>query len=196
MPINAQISTKQVESEESFYLFKYEEIVPTNLTKSIMWLNLKKWVSSSFDKYNYVVDIEDKDAGLMIVKWSAGQYHPFSIYTAITFQASFQIDIREKKYRIKIYDAFADTEPDHIDHLSGATRKYLKMVEDDLKKTKKICQKLNYSEKWSLDGHFINVMKTEENLNNAMSDVCDKYKACCEALLDSLKRALIMEDDF
>ncbi len=132
MPINAQISTKQVESEESFYLFKYEEIVPTNLTKSIMWLNLKKWVSSSFDKYNYVVDIEDKDAGLMIVKWSAGQYHPFSIYTAITFQASFQIDIREKKYRIKIYDAFADTEPDHIDHLSGATRKYLKMVEDDL----------------------------------------------------------------
>ena len=196
MPINAQISIDQAESEESSNLFKYEEIVPTNLSQSIMWLNLKKWVSSSFDKYNYVVDIEDKDAGLMIVKWSAGQYHSFSIYTAITFQATFQIDIRENKYRLKVYDAFADTEPDHLDHLRGATRKALKNIEDDLKKTKKICQKLNYSEKWPLDSHFISVMKTEEELNHAMSLVCYDYSDCCEALLNSLKKAMTTKDDF
>lgn len=196
MPINAQISIEQDKSEESSYLFKYEEIVPTNLSQSIMWLNLKKWVSSSFNKYNYVVDIEDKDAGLMIVKWSAGQYHSFSIYTAITFQATFQIDVRDKKYRIKVYDAFADTEPDHLDHLKGGTSKFLKMVEDDLKTSKKICQKLNYSEKWSLDSHFINVMNNEEDLNHAMSLVRYDYTKCCKTLLDSLKAALIVEDDF
>jgi hypothetical protein len=101
-------------------------------------------------------------AGLMIINWSAGPYHSFSMHTAITFQATFQIDIREKKYRIKVYDAFADTEPDHLDHMYGATRKFLQMVEDDLETTKEICKKLNYSEKWALDNHYINVMKSKK----------------------------------
>ena len=60
------------------------------------------------------------------------------------------------------------------------------MVEDDLKTTKKICQKLNYSEKWPLDSNFISVMKTETDLNHAMSLVRYDYTDCCKALLDSL----------
>ena len=100
LSINAQVDKIQTESKKIDYLFKYEEVVPSNIPQSVMWLNLKKWVSSSFNKYKYVVDIEDKDAGLMIIKWSAGAYHSFSMYTAITFQATFQIDIRDAKYRI------------------------------------------------------------------------------------------------
>ena len=196
LPISAQVDGTQIESKESKYLFKFEEVFPSNIPKSVMWLNLKKWVSSSFNKYKYVVDIEDKDAGLMIIKWSAGPYHSFSMYTAITFQATFQIDIRDKKYRIKVYDAFADTEPDHLDHLHGATRKYLKMIEEDLKKAKEICKKLNYSEKWALDNHYISVMESEKELNHAMSLVRYDYTDCCKALLDSLKKAMNVEDDF
>lgn len=196
LSINAQVDKIQTESKEIDYLFKYEEVVPSNIPQSVMWLNLKKWVSSSFNKYKYVVDIEDKDAGLMIIKWSAGVYHSFSIYTAITFQATFQIDIRDAKYRIKVYDAFADTEPDHLDHMRGATRKFLKMVEDDLKTTKEICKKLNYSEKWALDNHYISVMESEKELNHAMSLVRYDYTDCCKALLDSLKKAMNVEDDF
>jgi len=196
LSINAQVDKIQTESKEIDYLFKYEEVVPSNIPQSVMWLNLKKWVSSSFNKYKYVVDIEDKDAGLMIIKWSAGTYHSFSIYTAITFQATFQIDIRDAKYRIKVYDAFADTEPDHLDHMRGATRKFLKMVEDDLKTTKEICKKLNYSEKWALDNHYISVMESEKELNHAMSLVRYDYTDCCKALLDSLKKAMNVEDDF
>ena len=196
LSIYAQVDMIQTESKETDNLFKYEEVVPSNIPQSVMWLNLKKWVSSSFNNYKYVVDIEDKDAGLMIIKWSAGPYHSFSMYTAITFQATFQIDIREKKYRIKVYDAFADTEPDNIDHMYGATRKYLKMIREDLEKTKKICNKLNYSEKWALDNHFISVMENEKELNHAMSLVCYEYTDCCQALLDSLKKAMNIEDDF
>jgi hypothetical protein len=196
LSINAQVDKIQTDSKETDYLFKYEEVVPSNIPQSVMWLNLKKWVSSSFNKYKYVVDIEDKDAGLMIIKWSAGAYHSFSMYTAITFQATFQIDIRDKKYRIKVYDAFADTEPDHLDHMRGATRKFLKMVEDDLKTTKEICKKLNYSEKWALDNHYISVMESEKELNHAMSLVRYDYTDCCKALLDSLKKAMNVEDDF
>ena len=67
LSINAQVDKIQTESKEIDYLFKYEEVVPSNIPQSVMWLNLKKWVSSSFNKYKYVVDIEDKDAGLMII---------------------------------------------------------------------------------------------------------------------------------
>ena len=196
LSINAQVDKIQTESKEIDYLFKYEEVVPSNIPQSVMWLNLKKWVSSSFNKYKYVVDIEDKDAGLMIIKWSAGAYHSFSIYTAITFQATFQIDIRDAKYRIKVYDAFADTEPDHLDHMRGATRKFLKMVEDDLKTTKEICKKLNYSEKWVLDNHYISVMESEKELNHAMSLVRYDYTDCCKALIEKKKKAMNVEDDF
>lgn len=196
LPISAQVDGTQIESKESKYLFKFEEVFPSNIPKSVMWLNLKKWVSSSFNKYKYVVDIEDKDAGLMIIKWSAGPYHSFSMYTAITFQATFQIDIRDKKYRIKVYDAFADTEPDHLDHLHGATRKYLKMIEEDLKKAKEICRKLNYTEKWPLNNHFIDIMENEEGLNHEMSLVCYDYEKSCKTLLESLKKAMNVEDDF
>ena len=196
MPISAQVDKGQTESKESIYLFKYEEVVPSNIPQSVMWLNLKKWVSSSFNKYEYVVDLEDKETGLMIIKWSAGPYHSFSVYTAITYQATFQIDIRDKKYRIKVYDAFADTKPDHLDHMRGATRKFLKMVEDDLKKTKEICKKLNYTEKWPLNGQFISVMESEVGLKHEMSLVCYDYEKCCKTLLDSLKKAMKVEDDF
>ena len=196
IPIRAQVDKNQTESKESTYLFKYEEVVSSNIPQSILWINLKKWVSSSFNKYEYVVDVEDKDAGLMIIKWSSGPYHSYSMYTAITFHATFQIDIRDKKYRIKVYEAYADTEPDHLNHMRGATRKALKMIEDDLKTTKEICKKLNHSEMWALDNHFISVMESEIELNDAMSLVCYKYTDCCTALLDSLKKAMNVEDDF
>ena len=94
LPISAQVDEPLTKNKETDYLFKYEEVVPSNIPQSVMWLNLKKWVSSSFNKF------EDKNAGLMIIKWSAGPYHSFSMHTAITFQATFQIDIREKKRRI------------------------------------------------------------------------------------------------
>lgn len=196
LPSIAQVDSTQTKSKESAYLFKYEEIVTSNLSQQVLWLNLRKWVSSSFNKYKYVVDIEDKDAGLMIVKWSVGQYNSFSMYTAITFQATFQIDVRDKKYRIKVYDAFADTKPDHLDHLKGATRNALKMIEDNLNTTKKICQKLNSSEKWPLDNHFISVMETEDDLESAMFSVRYDYKKCCKALLNSLNNAMNVKDDF
>lgn len=64
----------------------------------------------------------------------------------------------------------------------------LKMVEDDLKTTKEICKKLNYSEKWALDNHYISVMESEKELNHAMSLVRYDYTDCCKALLDSLKK--------
>ena len=196
LQIYAQIDNTQAEDKESKYLFKYEEVVTSNIPQSVMWLNLKKWVSSAFNKYEYVVDIEDKNAGLMVIKWSAGPYHSFSYFTAITYQASFQIDIRDKKYRIKIYDAFANAEPDHLELMRGANKALLKEIEKELKKMKEVCIKFNYRNKWPLNDQFINIMECNESLNGNMSLVCYYYEECCKELLNSLKGAMNVEDDF
>ena len=191
-----QVGNDQKKDEESSYMFNYEEVIPSPINKSIKWLNLKKWVSSSFNKYEYVVDVEDKDTGLMIIKWAAGPYHSFSMYTAITYHGTFQVDIRDDKYRIKIYDAIADTKTDNLNHMYGATRKYIKIIKEDLKKTKNICRELGSSQKWNLDSNFISVMNKREDLNTAMSLVCYDYEKCCKTLLESLKKAMSFKDDF
>ena len=61
--------------------FTHEEIVPINLSKSVLWINLKKWVSSNFESYRFVVDMEDKDTGLIILKWSSDIERPYSRYS-------------------------------------------------------------------------------------------------------------------
>lgn len=179
--------------------FNYEEVVQSALPKSTLWVNLKKWVSSTFNTYRYVVDLEDKEAGVMIVKWSTGQYHPFTRYIAVTYHATFQIDVREKKYRIKVYDAFANIEPDNLDNLHYATRSAIKIVEGHLLEAKEIGEKLNNSEeKWPLDNHFISIMEAETNyeLKRDMSSVQNEYNNCCKSLLSSLKSAMGIVDDF
>ena len=115
---NLQSDEEQSEDKESIYLFKHEEVVSSTLPQATLWINLKKWISSTFDNYKYVVDLEDKETGMMIVKWTAGPLHSLaSRYLAITYGGSFQIDVREKKYRIKVYNAFAKAETDNVDDL-------------------------------------------------------------------------------
>jgi len=82
----------------------------TNLSKSIMWLNLKKWVSSAFNNYKYVVDLEDKEAGLMIIKWNCPipidgyNYCISNGYLIVTMNSSITIEIKDNKYRYTVSD--------------------------------------------------------------------------------------------
>lgn len=45
-----------------------QEVVETEMTKKEMWINLKKWISSNFNSYEHVVDLEDEEAGIISVK--------------------------------------------------------------------------------------------------------------------------------
>lgn len=192
----AEIYARAQEEREEVHEFACERIIECNLPKTTLWINLKKWISSQFKKYKYVVDVEDKDEGVIIIKWTAGPNRTYSLYTAITYGATYQVDVREKKYRIKIFDAFADTSPDNIDILNGLSYKYLKKAENELNLTKTICKKLNYSEKWPLDDHFIEVMNSEEELKSPMSSVKYQFETYNNELLKSLKNAMKYVDDF
>ena len=91
--------------------FEYEEVVSVELSKAVLWVNLKKWISSNFSSYKHVVDMEDKDAGVLVVKWNTAEEHPYSSYWSARYEATYQIDVRDNKYRIKIYNSIAHTKP-------------------------------------------------------------------------------------
>jgi len=80
----------------------YVEVVNSELSKVQLWSNLKRWVATTFVSYKHTVDMEDKDAGTMIVKYNATS--GAGTYTEAVVNAVLQVDVKENKYRIKIYN--------------------------------------------------------------------------------------------
>lgn len=78
-----------------------EEVVETTLTKEVMWNNLKKWVSSSFNSSKHVVDLEDKENGVLVVKYTTN-IPCFVQVIELTGESTMQIDVRDNKYRIRL----------------------------------------------------------------------------------------------
>lgn len=78
-----------------------QQVVETNLSKSLMWINLKKWVSSTFKDYKSVVDFEDKEVGVMTLKWNS----PISIdcysgrmgYINAIVNSSLTVEVKDNK---------------------------------------------------------------------------------------------------
>ena len=73
------------------------KIVTTQLSKSELWINAKKWISSSFNNYKHTVDMEDKESGTIILKINSSDN--VSAYLTYKINATLKIDIRENKYR-------------------------------------------------------------------------------------------------
>ncbi len=76
-----------------------ETIRESPLSKDDMWHNLRRWVSLTFDRSD-VIDIEDAGRGTMIVKWAC----PVKIASEFidpVVSATYQIDVREGKYRVR-----------------------------------------------------------------------------------------------
>lgn len=90
------------------------EVVQTQLSKSELWINAKKWISSSFENYKYTVDMEDKDSGTIILKFTSSSDYAGSIYVNYVINATLKIDIRDKKYRYTFSDVQYSIEPSRI----------------------------------------------------------------------------------
>lgn len=76
-----------------------ETIRESPLSKDDMWHNLRRWVSLTFDRSD-VIDMEDAGRGTMIVKWAC----PVKIASEFidpVVSATYQIDVREGKYRVR-----------------------------------------------------------------------------------------------
>lgn len=204
------------------FMGDYEEVIETNLSKELMWLNLKKWVSSQFNNYKYVVDLEDKAAGALIIKWN----HPFSSPTCNAIlpiaNATYQIDIKENKYRIKILEGTVKVDPNVNNHLSDLPTKELYLLKRDLEFIMNTSiSHFNSSPTWRMDSQYEKVLsnyklsldeipqykdKKKTKINNKwerknremkiLNDVKDGYLSINTFLYESLKKAIITTDDF
>lgn len=102
-------------------------IVQCNLSKDKLWSNLKKWVAKEFVSYKYTVDMEDKDAGTLILKFNNFDERGGGAFLSLTINATLQIDVKENKYRYSISNASFKLTPNSMcDNLTYASTPFLK----------------------------------------------------------------------
>lgn len=177
--------------------FDYEEVIPVNLSKTELWLNVKKWISSNFSSYKHVVDVEDKDAGILVVKWNSDVENPYSRYWTAQYEATYQIDVRDNKYRIKIYNSSVLTKPNvstrDINNMSTSS---LTLAQEELETVVDICKSLQGKMTWNLDNHFLQVMESNSKYKPLMKAVKDSYMRFNNSVLNSLKISMTKTDNF
>lgn len=188
MVVNAQ-------NGENNNSFAYEEVVTSDLSKVVLWINLKKWISSSFSSYQHVVDMEDKEAGVLMIKWTSSLQYPVSTNWSTQYEATYQIDVRDGKYRIKIYNTCARIEPDYK-NMKNKSIADLNVAQREIGLAMEIGNSLCQSQIWPLDDHYIHVMNNEARFTIVMNAVKEGYEEFNNILLDSLKSAMAVKDDF
>lgn len=103
------ISKSQTTLDSALNLFKYndqgrvafEKVVNSEISKSEMFQNLKKWIAINYKDYNSVVKIADETNGIVIYKGISGLKDQLGV---TKFEYTSEITLKDKKARIRLYD--------------------------------------------------------------------------------------------
>ena len=194
-----------------------EEVVETTLTKEVMWNNLKKWVSSSFNSSKNVVDLEDKENGVLIIK-SRFSIPSFAKILDLRAEPVLQIDVRDNKYRIRLSDEYINIGPD-LSSRDGLSSDELREMANDLElivnvvKTERVLvydispmieeqteifngmQKFK-NEKAEKKGNVLPEYARKERDIAILTEMVLKYTSIKESIISSLKKQMVYVDDF
>ena len=122
------MSTLKAQTIDSFIAENVEEC--TN-SKALLWSNLKSWISNNFQSYSFVVDMEDKESGRMIIKFKIGDDNSF---TRNTVSSVLQVDVKDQKFRTKVSNIEYGLKPnDRCSDFSWMTSGILERAEIELK---------------------------------------------------------------
>ena len=198
-----------------------QEVVETEMTKKEMWINLKKWISSNFNSYEHVVDLEDEEAGIISVKWKNRVGLNSSKYIKVLASSTIKVDVKDNKYRYTLSDAQIVIEP-NIGRTSEMSYNELKESINDLEFVEQFCtQYYNESAKIQMDDKFVNILKEYkeqvestpkyknekkkkiskewEKINkeyNILSEINNTYSSINEIIISSLKKNMILKDEW
>jgi len=115
-----------------------EGVYESSLTKDQLWSNLKRCIATSFKSYKHTVDMEDKEAGTMIIKFNSFD-ESFSSYTSLTLSATLQIDVKDNKWRYQITDTEYSLAPNSsLDNISYMSTSSLEKAIDELEVAKNL----------------------------------------------------------
>lgn len=195
-----------------------EEIINCNLTKDALWSNLKLWVSTFFNSYKYTVDMEDKESGRLILKYNTK--NNLSEFTDSNISATIQVDVKDMKYRVRIFDATYEIEPSsNCKDLNYMSNKKLSIVETELESAETLMSSgnkiysdlintcISYQEKIRAVPQYKkpkDEKKGKENpeytrlktVINMAEKIEELHKSISENIISSLKSELNKTDDF
>ncbi|MDD4993492.1 MAG: DUF4468 domain-containing protein [Paludibacter sp.] len=183
-----------------------QQVVETNLSKNSMWINLKKWVSSTFKDYKCVVDFEDKEAGVMKLKWNS----PINVdcysgrmgYLTGIVNSSLTVEVKDNKYRFTIPKASVHITTGSID--MNHSRTVLLLIAKDLKFVKLISENyFNSQLDWTMDSKLDDIIsaynkeldsiQTRNAKGEVNSDWTEKYEQV--NFLTSLKSSYLNSNE-
>lgn len=197
------------------------EVVLTELSKSEMWINAKKWISSSFKDYKHTVDMEDKESGTIIIKFTFQGTSRWKFINHI-IDATLEIDVRDNKYRYTFSDVTYRLEPSDIinngnftywsNYLLETAKSYLEAAEvltekgpaidsslqNDVKNYQNVLDntvKYKNEKDAKKDKYTKEYMKADAFYQIANSIETD-YTSMRNYLVNSLKESMIFKDDF
>ena len=115
------------------YDYGLDEVVQTSdYNKSILWSNLKRWISKSFTSYKYTVDMEDRESGTIIIKFNK-KANTVGDYVDVYLYATLEVNVKDNKYRYKISDGeFSVSPSSRIRYISSLPTEYLNKAKVEL----------------------------------------------------------------
>ena len=195
----------------------FSEIVETNISKDIMWLNLKKWVSSEFNSYEHVVDLEDKENGVIIIKWKNPTILYPSEFLKLIISSTIEVDVKDNKFRYIVSGGQVNVSPNIGDPSRMATSS-IYLAQNDINF---VLGLINNNEKIIIDNDFVDKVnnykqkvdslpKYKNEKKNKLSDDWEDanrkyqilnnmfatFKETNQALVNSLKEALVANDNW
>lgn len=198
-----------------------QEIVETNMAKDIMWTNLKKWVSSTFNSYEHAVDLEDKDAGTIIIKWKNRFAPKVSKHLRMIASSTIKIDVKEGKYRYDISNSQIEIET-HIGDTSDLSYAELQEGIIQVEAFLRLCNnEYNRSTEWAINEKLVNLVsqykekldattKYKNERKGKLSKEWEKanceyeilnialngYNTISQAIINSLKKSMVENDEW
>lgn len=197
-------------------------VINTEIGKDRAFVQLKKWIASSFDNYRCNVDMEDKESGIISLSWQTSKED--DDFTMLVFKTKAIIEIKDRKYKLSIVEGAVEV----YSTLNGSQSSIMGFVKRSYERMK-LFHKLSesnfsgaearyFGEKYHL---MLNQCKAEldatqkfkndkdakkgkttkewNNLNKKFEYVKatgDYYSETTNIILSSIAKALVQNDDF
>lgn len=207
-------------------VYSKQEIIETTLSKSEMWINLKKWVSEIYRNSKYVIDIEDKESGLMVIKWTTfcneTSYGVVNGGHSFAIENSIKIEIKDNKYRYTLPKGYVNISSGYMSYetIKNLSITTIQIIECELKAVVYVSEVyFNSSLDWEIGEQLDRASKDLNTKSDALPDVDKKGKRNFEKtcaisasniiggiistnirnvshITSSLKKSIIIKDDF
>jgi len=147
-------------------LIYYSEVVITDsLTSNDLYINAKKWIAENIKSSQTAIQVDDKDAKLIILKSYVSKGHNTYVSNPKNW-FTLKIELKDGKYKYSLYDIRYEFDVNYMgqfNHTEKAIEEWMKPSDSDISEKKR--QKINEALTLyciELNSEFMNVIKSLE----------------------------------